>query len=141
MNQMDQTSLVVIGLAVLVIVLVLLFGQGGRRVRQGDLLPLSDESRSRYIKEWDRIETRFVDAPEEAVREADSVVMSVMRERRHPLEERSLPKEIREARRDATRGRGDRTEGKRRAMLRYRAVMEKMAGARSKDRDGRREMA
>lgn len=139
---MDQTALVVIGLAVLVIVLVLLLGEGGgRRVRQGDLVALSDESRSRYIMEWDRIEARFVDAPEEAVREADSVVMSVMRERRHPLEERSLPKEMREARRDATRGRGDRTEGMRRAMLQYRAVMEKMAGARSRDRDGRREMA
>ena len=139
---MDQTALVVIGLAVLVIVLVLLLGGGGgRRVRHGDLVALSDESRSRYIMEWDRIEARFVDAPEEAVREADSVVMSVMRERRHLLDERSLPNEMREARRDATRGRGDRTEGMRRAMLQYRAVMEKMAGARSRDRDGRREMA
>jgi hypothetical protein len=139
---MDQTALVVIGLAVLVIVLVLLLGgRGGRRVRQGDLVALSDESRGRYIMEWDRIEARFVDAPEEAVREADSVVMSVMRERRHPLEERRLPKEIRAARRDATMGRGDRTEGMRRAMLQYRSVMERMAGARSRDRDGRREMA
>src|SRR4030081_2855808 len=114
---MDQTGLVVIGLAVLVIVLVLLLGRGGRSVRHGDLLPLSDESRSRYISEWDRIEARFVDTPEEAVREADSVVMSLMRERRHPLDERSLPKEMRKARRDATRGRGDRTEGMRRGML------------------------
>ena len=139
---MDQTALVVIGLAVLVIVLVLLLGErGGRRVRQGDLVALSDESRGRYIMEWDRIEARFVDAPEEAVREADSVVMSVMRERRHPLEERRLPKEIRAARRDATMGRGDRTEGMRRAMLQYRSVMERMAGARSRDRDGHREMA
>jgi hypothetical protein len=139
---MDQTALVVIGLAVLVIVLVLMFGgRGRRRVRPGDLVALSDESRSRYIMEWDRIEARFVDAPEEAVREADSVVMSVMRERRHPLEERSLPKEVRVARRDATMGRGDKTEGMRRAMLQYRSVMERMAGARSKERDGRREMA
>ena len=139
---MDQTALVVIGLAVLVIVLVLMFGgRGSRRVRQGDLVALSDDSRSRYIVEWDRIEARFVDAPEEAVREADSVVMSVMRERRHPLEDRSLPKEMRAARRDASMGRGDRTEGMRRAMLQYRSVMERMAGARSKERDGRREMA
>ncbi|HET6310388.1 MAG TPA: hypothetical protein VFH00_05235 [Candidatus Nitrosotalea sp.] len=138
---MDQTALVVIGLAVLVIVLVLLLGHGGRRVHQARLVALSDESRNRYIVEWDRIEARFVDAPEEAVREADSVVMSMMRERRHPLEERRLPKEVRAARRDSTRSRGDRTEGMRRAMLQYRAVIEKMAGARSKDRDGRREMA
>ena len=139
---MDQTALVVIGLAVLVIVLVLLLGgQGGRRVSVSDLLPLSDESRTRYMAEWDRIEMRFVDAPEEAVREADSVVMSVMRERRHPLEDRSLPKEVRAARRDASMGRGDRTEGMRRAMLQYRSVMERMAGAGHRDRDGRREMA
>jgi hypothetical protein len=139
---MDQTALVVIGLAVLVIVLVLLLGaKGGRRVSHSDLLPLSDESRTRYITEWDRIEMRFVDAPEEAVREADSVVMSVMRERRHPLEDRSLPKEVRAARRDASMGRGDRTEGMRRAMLQYRSVMERMAEAPHRDRDGRREMA
>jgi hypothetical protein len=138
---MDQTALVVIGLAVLVIILVLLLGRGGRRVRQSDLLPLSDESRRRYISEWDRIEMRFVDFPEDAVREADSVVVSLMRERRHPLEERSLPKELRAARRDASMRRGDRTEGMRRAMLLYRSVMERMAGARSRDRDGRREMA
>ncbi|GAC1671412.1 MAG: hypothetical protein PVS3B2_12970 [Candidatus Dormibacteraceae bacterium] len=139
---MDQPALVVIGLAVLVIVLVLLLGgQDGRRVSLADLLPLSDESRSRYMAEWDRIEMRFVDAPEEAVREADSVVMSVMRERRHPLEDRRLPKEVRVARREASMGRSDRTEGMRRAMLQYRSVMETMAGAGRRDRDGRREMA
>ena len=138
---MDQTALVVIGLALVVIVLVLLLGRGGRRVHQADLVALSDESRNRYIVEWDRIEARFVDAPEEAVRAADSVVMSVMRERRHPLEERRLPKEVRAARRDASMGRGDRTEGMRRAMLKYRSLMERMAGPRSQDRDGRREMA
>src|ERR1700681_1846343 len=106
---MDQTSLVVIGLAVLVIVLVLLFGRGGRRVRTADLRPLTDESRSRYILEWDRIEMRFVDAPEEAVREADSLVMSLLRERRHPLEERRLPRELQDAHHDAT-VKGDRNE-------------------------------
>ena len=137
---MDSTALVVIGLAVLVIVLILLLRGDGRRVRQRDLLQLSDESRNRYLMEWGRIEMRFIDVPEEAVREADSVVMSALRERRHPLDERRLPKEVREARRHATMG-GDRTEGRRRAMLQYRAVMEKMAGKPERGRDGRREMA
>src|ERR1700682_2011733 len=97
---MDTTALVVVSLGVLIIVLVLLLMRGGgpRPVRQADLLPLSDESRNRYMVEWDRIEMRFVDAPEEAVREADSAVMSLMRERRHPLETRRLPKDVREAR-------------------------------------------
>jgi hypothetical protein len=138
---MDTTALVVIGLAVLVIVLVLMFGRGGRRVNHAALVPLSDESRDRYLTEWDRIETRFVDAPEEAVREADSVVMSVLRERRHPLETRHLPRDVEKARRDASMGRGDRTEGMRRAMLRYRAVMEKMVGMPVRDRNTRRELA
>lgn len=138
---MDTTALVVIGVAVLVIVLVLMFARGGWRVRHADLVPLSDESRDRYLTEWDRIQTRFVDAPEEAVREADSVVMSVLRERRHPLETRRLPHDVDKARRDASRGRGDRTEGKRRAMLRYRAVMDKMVGMPARDRKGRRELA
>jgi hypothetical protein len=138
---MDTTALVVIGLAVLVIVLVLMFARGSRRVNHADLVPLSDESRDRYLTEWGRIETRFVDAPEEAVREADSVVMSVLRERRHPLETRRLPRDVEKARRDASMGRGDRTEGMRRAMLRYRAVMEKMVGMPVRDRKGRRELA
>jgi hypothetical protein len=138
---MDTTALVVIGLAVLVIVLVLMFARGGRRVNHADLVPLAAESRDRYLTEWDRIETRFVDAPEEAVREADSVVMSVLRERRHPLETRRLPRDVEKARRDASRGRGDRTEGMRRAMLRYRAVMEKMVGMPVRDRNARRELA
>src|SRR3979411_3043874 len=132
---MDTTALVVIGLAVLVIVLVLMLARGGRRVNHADLVPLAVESRDRYLTEWDRIETRFVDAPEEAVREADSVVMSVLRERRHPLETRRLPRDVEKARRDASRGRGDRTEGMRRAMLRYRAVMEKMVGMPVRDRN------
>jgi hypothetical protein len=138
---MDSTTLVIIGLAVLVIVLILLLARGGsRRPRVKDLQPLSDESRDRYVTEWDRIEMRFVDAPEEAVREADAIVMSVLRERRHPLETRMLPDDVQAARKDAAMRRGDRTEGMRRAMLRYRAVMEKMVPAPAEERP-RREMA
>ena len=136
---MDTTTLVIIGLAVLVIVLMLLFSRGGRS-RHVDLQPLSNESRDRYLTDWDRIEMRFVDAPEEAVREADAIVMSVLRERRHPLETRKLPDDVQAARKDASMERGDRTEGMRRAMLRYRAVMEKMVPAPREERS-RREMA
>jgi hypothetical protein len=69
--------------------------------------------------------------------------MSLLRERRHPLETRRLPKDVLEARDDASMRRGDRTEGMRRAMLHYRVVMEKMVGApiRPESREGRREMA
>ncbi|HYR50074.1 MAG TPA: hypothetical protein VES90_07815 [Candidatus Eisenbacteria bacterium] len=136
---MDTTTIVIVGLAVLVIVLMLLFSRGGRS-RHLDLQPLSNESRDRYLTDWDRIEMRFVDAPEEAVREADAIVMSVLRERRHPLETRKLPADVQAARKDASMERGDRTEGMRRAMLRYRAVMEKMVPAPREERS-RREMA
>jgi hypothetical protein len=136
---MDTTTLMIVGLSVLVIVLMLLFARGGRR-RHVDLQPLSNESRDRYLTEWDRIEMRFVDAPEEAVREADALVMSVLRERRHPLETRMLPGDVQAARKHASMGRGDRTEGMRRAMLRYRAAMEKMVTA-PRDERSRREMA
>jgi hypothetical protein len=92
--------------------------------------------------EWDRIETQFVDAPEEAVREADALVISMLRERRHSLDSQKLPKDVRQARDDAAMRRGDRTEGMRRALLLYRATMEKMVGAPVRtERDGRREMA
>jgi hypothetical protein len=137
---MSETALVIIGLALLVIVLVVLFGRAGRSGRRVDMVPLADESRDRYLVDWDRIEMRFIEAPEEAVHEADGLVISLLRERRHPLETRRLPKELREARDDASREKGDRTEGMRRAMLHYRAVMEKMVGAPAR-REGRREIA
>jgi hypothetical protein len=137
-----STTTLVVGLAVLVILLMLVSARVGRRAGQANLIPLSNESRDRYLVEWDRIETRFVDAPEEAVREADALVISMLRERRHSLDSRKLPKDVRQARDDASMRRGDRTEGLRRALLLYRATMEKMVGAPVRtERDGRREMA
>ena|SRR5487761_487925 len=137
---MSTTAFVVIVLAVIVIVLMLLFARGARRGGRVNMVPLSNDSRDRYLSEWDQIEMRFVDAPEEAVREADALVMSLLRERRHPLEERRLPREVQDAHHDAT-VKGDRTEGMRRALLHYRVVMEKMVGAPARDERGRREMA
>jgi len=139
---MSTTALVIIGLAVVVIVLVLAFGRRGRSGGRVDMVPLSNESRDRYLADWDRIEMRFVDAPKEAVSEADALVMAVLRERRHPLEVHRLPKDMQEARRDASMEKGDRTEGMRQAMLHYRAAMEKIVGAPvHPERESRREMA
>lgn len=139
---MDTTALVVIGLAVLVIVMVLLLA--GSRRRHRDLVALSSESRDRYLAEWDRVESRFVEAPGEAVSEADALVIALLRERRHPLDSRRLPNELHTAREEASLRRGDKTEGMRRALLHYRAVVEKMVGAPvhpGGDRGSRREMA
>lgn len=142
---MTTDTLVTIGVIVLAVVVLLLLVRAftGRRKRP-TLRALAVESRDRYITEWDRIETRFIDAPEDAVREADAIVMSVLRERGHPLGERDLPTEVRQARHEAV-DRKDKTEGMRQAMLHYRVVMERMVGtedeAQRVERERRREMA
>jgi hypothetical protein len=140
-----QTGTLVTILIVALVVVVLLFlvraaGVGRRRPQ---LRSLSPESRERYINEWDSIESRFVDSPEQAVREAESLVMSVMRERGHPLTERDLPAEVQRAHRLGYSSR-DKTEGMRQALLNYRAVMERMVGSEDQvraDAERRREMA
>jgi hypothetical protein len=135
--------LVVLGVVVLAIVVVLLVGGMVRRTRTRNLMPLPAESRDRYLTEWEQIEARFIESPEDAVRESDALVMAVMRERGHSLRARDLPKEVQSARDVAAKEKVDRTEGMRRAMLHYRAAMEEVVGAEvhSGDRAGRRETA
>lgn len=141
---MDTGTLVTI-LVVALVVVVLIFlvraaGVGRARPR---LRLLSAESRERYINEWDQIESRFIDAPERAIREAEALVMSVLRERGHPLSERDLPMEVQRAHKVGYSSR-DKTEGMRQALLHYRAVMEKMVGPQEetqREAKGKREMA
>jgi hypothetical protein len=125
---MDTGTLVTI-LVVALVIVVLLFlvraaGIGRSRPR---LRPLPAELRDRYVHEWDEIEGKFVDSPEQAVREAEALVMTVLRERGHPLLERDLPAEVQKAHRLGFTSR-DKTEGMRQAMLQYRAAMERMVG-------------
>ena len=49
-----------------------------------DLQPLSEAARTRYLDDWQRAEQRFVDDPELAAREADSIVRSVLDEKGYP---------------------------------------------------------
>ena len=141
---MDITALVIAGaFAVIVIMLLLALGGRGRGVTKPALRPLPPEALDRYATAWDRIEGRFVEAPEEAVREADALVLALLGERQHPLEEGKLPKEVRQARRAAAGKEVRGTEGLRRALLHYRAVIEEMAVSpveRQRAR-GRREIA
>jgi hypothetical protein len=136
---MDQGTLVSAGVVALVVVVVLLLiraAAGGRRRPQ--LRPLAPDSRERYISEWDDLESRFVDSPEQTIREAEALVISVLRERGHPLTERDLPQEVQRAHRLGYLSR-DRTEGMRLALLQYRALMERMMGSVSEThRDQRR---
>ena len=140
---MDTGTLVtILVVALVVVVLLFLIRAAGVGRRRPQLRALPAESRDRYVSEWDEIETKFVDSPEQAVREAEALVMSVLRERGHPLTERDLPQEVQRAHKLGYTSR-DRTEGMRQALLHYRAVMERMVGPEDQARreQRRREMA
>jgi hypothetical protein len=147
---MSTTTLVITGVIVVAVIVVLAVVLARSRGALGgpQLKPLSPEARDRFGAQWDRVEARFVDDPEGAVREADSILMSMLREREHPMREDQLPARMRKARKLAVgeQGRGG-TEGMRQAMLEYRAVMEEYgrpADDRDRvrdDRDDRRDIA
>ena len=135
---MDTGTLVtILVIALVVVVLLMLFRAAGVGRRRPNLRPLPPESRDRYASE-----TKFVDSPEQAVREAEALVMSVLRERGHPLTERDLPTEVQRAHRLGYASR-DKTEGMRQALLHYRVVMERMVGPEDQARreQRRRELA
>jgi len=138
---MDTTSWVIVGLVVgLVIIALLALSRRSRPMPSANLRPLTPEARDRFVTRWDQVESRFVEAPEEAVREADALVLALLGERDHPLSEKSLPEGVRRARRQGARGG---TENLRMAVLHYRAVVEEMARIpeAEKIREGRRETA
>jgi hypothetical protein len=139
---MTQTNLVIpTVLAVFVILAIVAIAMRSGRTRRPLLSPLTAEARDRYAARWDQIESRFVEAPEEAVAQADALVLALLGECDHPLAEKKLPDRMRKARREASRGG---TERLRVAMLDYRAVIEEMAlepEALEPTRDGRRETA
>jgi len=57
------------------------------RRRGLDIRPLSTEQRDTYAREWTEVQARFVDMPADAVRDADSLLSRVMRERGYPVGE------------------------------------------------------
>lgn len=143
---MSTTTVVILGVIVLAVIVVagLVASRSGRMGRPA-LKPLAPESRDRYAAQWDRIEAHFVDAPEDAVKEADALALALLGEREHPLAEEKLPANMQKARRLATgrEGKGG-TEGMRQGMLMYRNVIEEYArptADREKTRDQRREIA
>jgi hypothetical protein len=140
---MDTGTLVtILVVALVVVVLLFLMRAAGVGRRRPQLRALSAESRDRYVTEWEEIEAKFVDAPEQAMREAEALVMSVLRERGHPLLERDLPADVQRAHRFGYRS-NDKTEGMRQALIHYRSVMERMVGPEDQARreQRRREVA
>jgi hypothetical protein len=58
-----------------------------RRVRDLRLRDLTDAERDRYEADWASVQERFVDAPAEAIGNAQGLVEAVMRERGYPVAE------------------------------------------------------
>lgn len=58
-----------------------------KRREELQVRPLAPESRDRYASRWHNTQAKFVDEPEEAVGEADSLIQEVMRERGYPVED------------------------------------------------------
>jgi len=56
--------------------------------REGlDIRQLEPEHRERFAEQWRGVQGRFVDAPQEAVRESDRLVREVMRQRGYPVDD------------------------------------------------------
>ncbi|XTZ18080.1 hypothetical protein ACQSSU_12270 [Micromonospora echinospora] len=55
-----------------------------RRHAELTLTPLDPESRARYAAAWEEVQLRFVDAPAEAVGDADALVSRLVAERGYP---------------------------------------------------------
>ncbi len=58
-----------------------------RRVQKFQLSELSDEARQTYATQWAQVQERFVDAPADAIADAQHLVETVMRERGYPVSE------------------------------------------------------
>jgi hypothetical protein len=52
-----------------------------------EIRPLPADSRDRYASRWHNTQAKFVDAPEDAVSDADALIQEVMRERGYPVED------------------------------------------------------
>jgi hypothetical protein len=127
------------------VVVVVLVGLGLMLwiARRSRLRALPPQSRDRYAASWRAIEARFIDQPQDAVREADRLAQEMLRERGARMDGRQLPDQVRRARAVAESGDGrTETEAMRRAMLRYREIVAQGVGDQIKrTRAGRREVA
>ena len=52
-----------------------------------DIQPLTTAARERYMGEWQRVQSKFVDDPSGAVRDADMTIQSVMSDRGYPVDD------------------------------------------------------
>lgn len=119
-----------------------------KRREELDIRPLQPAARERYTTSWQETQRRFVDAPADAVREADALVSQVMRERGYPIddfEQRAadisvdhphLVENYRSARAIAERSGSGKagTEDLRQALVHYRALFDELLEPNDSDR-------
>jgi hypothetical protein len=116
--------------------------QRQRRVRKLDIRPLSPEAQAQYTARWMSLQVRFVDDPEDAVAQSQTLVAEVMRERGYPTEHRDQVaadlsvehaktignfRAAEEISQQATAGTAS-TEDLRQAMIHYRALFRDLLG-------------
>jgi len=58
-----------------------------KRHEQLELRPLAPEARDRYVQDWQATQGRFVDDPTGAVKDADTLVQGVMKDRGYPVDD------------------------------------------------------
>jgi hypothetical protein len=119
-----------------------------QRVEQLRIRALSAEERGRFAEVWRSVQTRFVDHPGAAIRDADRLVAEVMRARGYPVgdfeqgaadvsvDHPDVVENYRAAHALATRQERDEasTEDLRQAMVHYRALFDDLLDARSEPR-------
>ncbi len=140
---MSQTALTILIVAIIaaIVIIGIVVAAARKRVELRDLPP---ESKDRYLRSWQAVEARFIDSPEEAVREADRVAVGVLSERGSTLhDEKSVPDDLKRARSAAASDKGRQgTEGMREAMVCYKRIVEDAVGDTSRTRENyRREVA
>jgi hypothetical protein len=113
-----------------------------KHVEALDIRPLSDAERERYLADWAAVQSKFVDEPVQATREADRLIMEVMQLRGYPVadfEQRAadisvnypaLVSNYRAAREIASKNEQQQatTEELRLAVLYYRSLFEELLG-------------
>ena len=107
-----------------------------------DVRELTPAARDRYFEQWRAVQVRFVDTPGEAVREADTLVQQVMRDRGYPVDDFDTradvisvdhPHVVENYRAAhgvwAANGRGEATtEDLRQSLVHYRSLFEELLG-------------
>jgi hypothetical protein len=114
-----------------------------KRREKLDIVSLEPDARERYAVAWRETQARFVDAPSEAVAEADRLVQRVMQERGYPVDtfdqrESDITVDHPHVARDYRAAHGislasqngeATTEDLREAMVHYRALFENLLGS------------